>query len=311
MPALQTQASTDIGVPMERVHAALVDFHTWPVWSPWLYLEPETEVTYRGEVAQPGHGYDWVGNKVGAGGMTLTDFDDQRIACDLQFLKPFKSFARVYFDLSEIEPGVTRITWHMDSRLPFFMFFMKNTMVGMIRSDYRRGLALLKDYLESGQIRSHSEFVGTVSVDECHFVGRRGNASLPTIADALEVAFEALDSAEQTAGFQRSGNALCFYDRMDYKSDSCSFTAALPVADGVPDPPSLMTGHRPACSALKVVHTGDYHHLGSAWAMLISESRHRKLKASRTVSPFEVYISDPAQVPGPERVTELFLPLRQ
>lgn len=310
MPALTAQASIDISATRQDVHEVLVNFHTWPAWSPWLYLEPDTSVSYRGDIGQPGHGYDWVGNKVGAGGMTLTATTGEQIECDLQFLKPFKSFARVRFSLEALDSSTTRVSWFMDSHLPFFMFFMKNTMNGMIRSDYRRGLALLKDYIECEAVPSHSEFVGTVRVDGCDYVGCRASTGMIDIAESVAGSFQQVHGAEQSRKFRSGGKPFCFYERMDYKRDACVYIVALPTQGQVEVTPPLLSGRRPACSALKVVHTGPYHHLGNAWALLISESRHQKLKVSKTVPPFECYMNDPETTAPESLVTELFLPLQ-
>lgn len=43
------------------------------------------------------------------------------LAMDLQFLKPWKSFAKVAFHLEESTLG-TVVRWTMESRLPFFLF---------------------------------------------------------------------------------------------------------------------------------------------------------------------------------------------
>ena len=138
MPKVNVEASIDIAAPAERVHAVLVDFNTWPTWSPWLYLEPEAKITYRGVVGATGHGYDWVGIKTGAGAMTLLHSSLERIDCDLQFLKPFKSEAEVAFKLEAVDNEKTRLTWTMKSGLPFFMFWMKASMISMIKTDFQR-----------------------------------------------------------------------------------------------------------------------------------------------------------------------------
>jgi len=120
MTKIDVEATIEICAPAEKIRHALIDFNTWPIWSPWLYIEPETQVTYRGEVGQAGHGYDWVGKKTGAGSMTLLSSTDCHIACDLQFLKPFKSEAKVAFDIQAIDDGQSRVTWSMKSSLPFY-----------------------------------------------------------------------------------------------------------------------------------------------------------------------------------------------
>ena len=81
---------------------------------------------------------------IGSGGMTVTgEIENQRIDCDLQFLKPWKSQADVAFILEE-KDGATHLTWNMESSLPFFLFMMKDMMTAMIGSDYERGLSMMK-----------------------------------------------------------------------------------------------------------------------------------------------------------------------
>ncbi len=310
MPVINTQASIEIAASVESVHSVIVNFRTWPVWSPWLYLEPDAQVEYRGTIGESGHGYDWNGNKVGAGGMTLTHTSGEQIDCDLEFLKPFKSSARVTFELHRISPSLTRVTWHMDSRLPVFLFFMTGTMTGMIRSDYRRGLAMLKDYVEQGEVHSRCTVEGVVRVDAVEYVGCTETTPLAQLPETMKTSFARLYSGLEAGAFVSNGKPICIHERMNYRRDTGTYTAAVPVSRVVSVASPLAAGQRPACSALKVIHTGPYRHLGNAWAMLISEARHRKLKALKSVAPFMRYCDDPESTPAMELATELYLPLR-
>ena len=311
MPVINAQASIEIAASVASLHAVIVNFRTWPVWSPWLYIEPDAQVDYRGLIGEPGHGYDWSGQKVGAGGMTLTHTSGGQIDCDLEFLKPFKSSARVKFDLKEISADVTRVTWHMDSRLPIFLFFMTGTMSGMIRSDYRRGLAMLKDYVEEGEVHSRCSVEGVVDVEAMDYVGCTVTTSLEQIPETMKTSFAQLYSSLEAGDFVSDGKPLCINGRMNYRRGTGTYTAAVPASRVINVVPPLTKGRRDACSALKVIHTGPYRHLGNAWAMLISEARHRKLKARKSVAPFMRYCDDPETTPAMELVTELFLPLRE
>jgi len=172
MPAFSSSASIVIKAPPAKIRTALTDFNTWPVWSPWLYSEPDANVNYVGTVHEPGHGYNWKGKKTGEGSMELVSSEDNHVYCDLQFIKPFKSSAKVRFDLVEQADASTEVSWVMDSQLPFFMFFMKGMMIAFIRSDFTRGLRLLKDYIEEGAI--HSSTVVASAVCRCR--GRNGDA---------------------------------------------------------------------------------------------------------------------------------------
>lgn len=310
MPAISTQASIEIAAPVAKVHSAIVNFLTWPIWSPWLYVEPDATVEYRGTIGEVGHGYDWSGQKVGAGGMTLTQTAGGQVDCDLQFLKPFKSSARVRFDLQEVSEGLTRVTWHMDSQLPIFFFFMTGTMSGMIRSDYRRGLAMLKDYVEEGEVHSRCTIEGVVNVEAVDYVGYTATMPMSHITETMKTSFGHLYSGSKTGAFVSNGKPFCIYGRMNYKRDTATYTAAVPASGVASLVAPLAAGQRPACSALKAVHVGPYHHLGNAWAMLIGESRHRKLRLRKSRPPFECYCDDAETTPAMDLVTELFLPLR-
>jgi len=57
--------------------------------------------------------------------MQITSEEENKIIkSDLQFLKPWKSFARVNFMLEPQGEG-TKVSWTMESKLPFFMFWIK------------------------------------------------------------------------------------------------------------------------------------------------------------------------------------------
>lgn len=275
-----------------------------------MYTEPEAQVTYRGQKAETGHGYDWLGNKTGAGGMTLTRVSDTRIECDLQFLKPFKSQADVAFDLHESGPAQTRVTWHMNSRLPIFMFWMQASMAGMIRSDYNRGLRLLKDYIELGVTGSSTQAFDIVSVEAQPYIGVQASTDMADISASMDKTFNSLVTGARDSDVTITGKPFSLYNKIDIKQGRCTYTAALPIAQLSTVALPLVSSTRPACSALKVVHTGPYRHLGNAWAVLMGEARHRKLKAHKGIPPFESYLNDPDTTLEADLITELYFPVR-
>ncbi len=310
MPSLNVQAQIEINATPDQIHKVLTDFHTWPAWSPWLYIEPEANVTYRGTAGQLEHGYDWLGDKTGAGGMSLTRSDPHRIECDLQFLKPFKSQADVAFDLSVLTPKSTRVTWLMDSSLPFFLFWMKASMSGMIRADYSRGLTLLKDYVELDAIPSGTTPAAVVQVEALHHVGLQATSTMDEISLAMGKSFETLMAASTNGQFSMTGAPFCFYNKVDFKNQRFTYTAAIPCDNQSSVEPPLIAAERPACTALKVVHTGAYRHLGNAWSKLMAEAKAQKLKVQKSQPPFEHYLNDPADVNEADLITEIFLPLK-
>ncbi len=310
MPAMSTSASIDIRSPLPDIHKALTDFTTWPVWSPWLYTEPDAKVDFVGVAAEPGHGYRWQGRKVGEGSMSLLSSDSSQIHCLLNFIKPFKSNAKVSFELEEQADASNRVTWRMDSQLPFFLFFMKGTMSAFIRSDFTRGLRLLKDYLENGAVHSATTSDGIVDVEARQFVGLAAETTMADMESSMHASFSQLMPAMREAGIASAGPAMAQYDHFDIKASRCRYVAGFTTRDAEDIAPPALIREIPACRALKLTHTGRYEHLGNAWSAGMISLRADSEKASRSIKPFEIYLNDPDTTDAAHLITELYLPIR-
>ena len=150
MPAFNVHKSIVIDAPVSQVFATVRDFKTWSKWSPWLIADPECTLNFDTD----DEGYSWDGPVAGSGAMRIEEaLTNQEIRYDLTFLKPWKSTAKFQLEFEEAEGG-TEVNWKMQSSLPFFMFFMKGMMVAMIGMDYTRGLAMLKDFVETENVPS-------------------------------------------------------------------------------------------------------------------------------------------------------------
>lgn len=310
MPTISVSASIDIKASPAKTREILSDFNTWPVWSPWLYTEPEASVEYVGQAHQPGHGYSWEGKKTGQGSMSLSSCDDNQVQCDLQFIKPFKSTAKVWFDLSEQSDSSTTVTWNMLSKLPFYLFFMKGMMCAFIRSDYSRGLRLLKDYVETGAVHSNTVTEGVVDVEARQFMGVAATTVTSEMESSMRASFTTLMPAMRAAGVEAAGPAMAQYDKLDVKTNRCEYIAGVITNNASAIDPPVKVREIPACRALKLTHTGRYEHLGNAWSTGMASLRADGIKLSKTVKPFELYINDPDTTDSKDLITELYLPVR-
>lgn len=98
MPAFKVVRSIIINLSIDKVKASLIDFQQWPVWSPWLIMEPETTINYSAQQSQVGASYNWDGELTGAGEMELVEITDNHLTMDLRFQRPFKSSANVFLN---------------------------------------------------------------------------------------------------------------------------------------------------------------------------------------------------------------------
>ncbi|MGB3464515.1 MAG: SRPBCC family protein [Cyclobacteriaceae bacterium] len=307
MPKFRVEESIIVTAPAEKVYKVVSDFNHWTAWSPWLILEPGVKV----DVAPDTKSYTWEGNSVGSGKMKITDEQpNQQVTYDLHFLKPWKSYARVQFRIEEINEG-TKVTWLMDSGLPFFLFWMKKQMVAFLRMDYARGLAMLKDYVEDDKVHSELEFPGTGTYEGSTYLGVKSTCAIDTIDIAMDKDFELL---RNTIGEDReniSGQEFSIYHKWDFANNKASYTACIPVKQ-IPDdlPGEVTTGTIPQVQVHTVRHIGPYGHLGNAWSAQYMKVRNKAFKPNKKVAPFEVYVNDPADVSELELVTEVHFPIK-
>lgn len=146
------ERSTIVRADPDRVFQQIVDFHRWPVWSPWEDVDPDMQRSYSGPAEGVGSVYEWSGNrKAGAGRMEITDTEaPSRVVIDLRFLKPFKSESTITFTVAAEGHG-TLVTWNMTGTRTLGLRVMGvfTSMDKLVGGDFEKGLARLRTVTES------------------------------------------------------------------------------------------------------------------------------------------------------------------
>lgn len=309
MPKFSVAESIEIEASPERVFDVVSDFSTWTTWSPWLCAEPEATVEVTDDPKSVGSGYSWNGEIVGQGEMKHMVLEPSvRIVEDLRLLKPWKSQADVAFDFEKLSAG-TKLTWSMDSSMPWFMFWMIPTMKSMIGMDYERGLKMLKEYIETGSVLSETRVRGVESVGPINVAGKRHQCTLDTLGPLMSEAIDKSAKVLQQHNVQICGEKIAVYHNFDMKTRTFDFTAGHIVSDPVSGIDSLSVWSLPRGEALAVEHTGSYDNLGNSWSAAYQHARYKKLKQSK-VGTFEIYKNDPETTSVADLKTEVFLPLK-
>ncbi|MCA9134557.1 MAG: SRPBCC family protein [Planctomycetales bacterium] len=310
MPRYHVQRAIQIAASREKVFETVADFGTWTTWSPWLCAEPDAQVTVTGERAAVGAKYAWQGEIVGAGEIEHLRLEAPRsIEDEIRFIKPFRSQSNVGFELEAVGEE-TKITWHMQGKLPWFMFWMSSMMETMIGMDYERGLKMLKDLLETGHIESHTSVQGVTSIGPLHMLGVRNTCTVQEIGKSTEAALGKAKQLLQQHHLPSDGEMISVYHRFDMKTGTFEHTSGYIVP--APEPAAgtgLSSWSTPATRAFQVTHIGSYAHLGNAWSAANMISRYKKLKMCKT-GTFELYKTTPPETPSGELRTEIYLPLR-
>ncbi len=310
MPKLDVSRSIVIQSPIKTVRDSLSDYKQWPKWSPWLIMEPEAELTFSESQGQAGSSYAWQGKITGEGNMVLKSVSTEKLEMDLQFIKPFKSQAKVFFHLQPLDNDSTKVTWIMDSKLPFFMFWMVRSFEAYIGMDYERGLKMLKDYLETGAVPSKIDIHGETTLKGSSYFGLSNECSLEKIDSEMTRDFEKLYEFIEANNLPKEIPPFTLYNSFDLVKRHTDYVVGYPHNDSIELKPNLFKDDYSEQKVFKVTHIGRYDHLANAWSAAISYCRANKIKIKKKPVGFEFYINDPETTPEAELITEVLIPLR-
>lgn len=310
MPAFQVSRSIVIERHQDEVFDIAVDYNTWTSWSPWLGIDPQAIVSVEGDGVSVGSVYRWKGTVVGEGEIEHVHLKrPDEIDDEIRFIKPFASKSNVRFQFERVGSG-TKVTWHMDGNLPWFMFWMQSQMEMYIGIDYEHGLKKLRDRVEKGKVHSRIEPVGVEQVPAMTVYGVRESCSMEEVGKAMSTVFARAKDALGREGIAAHGDMINVYHKADLKGRRFEFTGGYAVDDGVAvEPPGLRACKLPAGRALHLRHIGSHEHLGNAWSGAYQFARYKKFKLSKRES-YEVYRNDPACTPESDRITDIYVPLR-
>ncbi|MDF1698476.1 MAG: SRPBCC family protein [Saprospiraceae bacterium] len=302
MPKMQIVKTKHINAPVSKVYEIVHDMSSWSKWSPWLIMDPDAIV----EVAEDNRSYSWEGNRVGSGHMSiLEETPNKSVDYDLTFLKPWKSKAKVRFETKEKDGG-TEVSWHMDSSLPWFMFWMKKMMVAFVGQDYDRGLSLLKDFAEDGEIHSKLNWLGERQFPGCDYIGISRTCSIDEMGVVMKSDFENL--MEYAKGVEGADVTKSFsmYHKFDFVKNMAKYTAGIPSPTIPSDLPSeFKAGNIPPTKIYTVEHIGPYAHLGNAWTTIYTMHRNKEIKGRKGIHPFETYGNSPADTDPNDLITHI------
>lgn len=307
-----------INRPVKDVFEAITNFEVWKKWSPWLHMEPTVKIKTENPWGVMGHSQSWDGDLIGSGRMTLGTLEmNRKVVCELEFFKPWKSKSQATFLLTA-EGEKTLVRWEMNSKLPFFMFFFKKMMKAFVTNDFRRGLSMLKEYMESGTVLSKSEIMATEKKPGFYYVGLTHEASISEMATLSKQDFTQLGSMVRDGVIASPAFMLTFYRKFDMIHGRCLFTSALAFkneadakkATAEIDPSKVKSSYVDEHKGFQVMHTGAYHHLGNAWTTAMSAQRHSKLKTDKNVDMYEVYVNTPMNASVEDLKTQIVIPVR-
>ncbi|MEW8078383.1 MAG: SRPBCC family protein [Candidatus Thiodiazotropha endolucinida] len=303
--------SLEIGVDQKTVFNKIRDFRSWSDWSPWLMHEPDTTLDFSDTPDREEGWYSWDGSIVGAGKLTHEKFSgEEKIEQRIEFLRPFKSVSRVWWEFEPKGEDKTLVHWNMAGSMPFLLRFMAKKIPAYIGKDYDTGLYMLRGTLEADAEVPRMSFDGPVELPEQAALTLHFEGHLEAMKKAMTEGFPRLGHYVDEHGLTATGCPFSIYHKVDLKTMHFDCDMAIPVA---PETTSteLEVKRFSGGRYYKTTLRGSYEFLELAWYQAYAHLQMSKIKPLHKQASREMYENDPATVShSNEIVTSIYIPIK-
>ena len=309
MTTYHVQRSIIIKTTQQKINTLLRDYKSWHKWSPWLIMEKDASLVYSKNQGQIGSTYAWSGILVGTGSMELLKIEDSILSMQINFLQPFKSQAMVRFDLKKVEEGI-EVSWTIEGKFPWFMFWIRKSMQAYIGMDYERGLRMLKEYTETGSVASYVIIEGILPIKPQRYIGIPRKSNIEELGETMHNDFITLDTFIKAHNITPTGLPFSIYQQFDVVKKESEYMSCIPIDSDIEIDKSWVKGKLDTVNALTTLHRGRYEHMGNAWMTAINFSRIKKLKMQKRPLGYEFYLNSPIDTAHENLITKVMMPIR-
>lgn len=312
------EESRVINAPTPLLFNEVNDFSTWSNWSPWRN-EEETSVSLSQETRGEGAEMTWESSDMRDGTITTREVIpyntiEQNLDLDIRL---GESNSEIYWNFEPAENG-TRVTWGIQGTQSFkekLAFIIQDQdLTGIFEPKLKEGLA----GLEREVIRQMEIYSINVDGVTQHAGGYYMYTTTATRMN--EVTQKAAEMIQQVSLYMEennisiNGKPFVLYNQRDEENGTTIFSAAVPTSNQMITPAGspVLAGHLPPQRAVKTTLRGNRKNALEAWEATYSYINENGLQVAAQGSPFEVYITNPAEVENPARlVTEIYIPIEQ
>jgi effector-binding domain-containing protein len=309
----RVEVSIEIDAHAATIFALVNDFHRFTLWSPWVETDPNARFLHSGANRGESAILTWDGSIIGSGSQMISESRPiDYVGIVMNPGEPGE--AKSWFALT---PGVgtTMVTWgfEADYGMNILGRYFASMLGGIVASDYKDGLAALKDLAESLPSADFSDIEIEHIVVEASDIAYLPATSRPepaAISEAMGAAYFQILNFIDEHGLSDAGAPLSI--TRDFSGAELSFDAAIPIRglnDATPrNTVGVRIGQTYAGPVIRVRHMGSYRQLSVT---------HRKISAylaalgiERNGPAWESYVSDPGNVAENDLMTYVYYPIK-
>ena len=292
VPSTATE-SIVIKAKADEIYEALIDFNLQEKWSPWLIADKNIKLETN-NTKKVGASQQWKSEFLGEGKITMIELEKNKfIKNSLQFLKPMKSKATTLWTLEETDKDEVQITWQMKYPCPLIInLLISKVFKALIKSDFQRGLALLKIFIEEKDLKFSLSEVKETEIEEVNFISYEQKSNLKVIAEDFEEIYKKIDTFMKEKKIDlkgKEGQIFARYKNCNFTTGDMNLEVCFPVNELPKElPSSFSSSSLEKAKVLELTLTGDYRYLSSAWFVIHNYAKAKKVKVDRKTG-FEFY----------------------
>ncbi len=197
-------------------------------------MDSSIVVTLNGDDGAEGSSYSWTSKNSGAGTVTNTKVEGDKMMFNMHFTEPFEAKPDGYVLVEDAGDGKTKATWGYHGENTFLsggMMKMMDMFNMGLKKSYDRGLELLKQYSEE---HAKDIPVPTFVITEAQFPGHTYASIRKTISMDESAMMKFFDESYQAlgrvAGPRIIGPASCLAYNWDEQNQQADLAPAFPVS---------------------------------------------------------------------------------
>jgi len=234
---------------------------------------------------------------------------------EYEYIKTFLDFremgsAESEFFFEEIGVG-TKLTWNFKSDSPYPIMRWVNTLLvkPMVTQAYKDGLNNLEELTKD--MKPTPEFttgeIGIKEVKSMYAMTYRIKCTTEEISEAMGLAFAEIMKVISAKGAQVIGSPFSIW--YEWESEPMEFDCAVPIDKKINGADNVLPIKTYQGKVAHVSHMGAYSTTYLSWGTLEAYIKDNELETNG--APYEVYVTDPQDVPDQSRwITELYWPIK-
>lgn len=285
------------------------DYRNWETFGSWLKDEDKLQLRYSGKTSGKDALMAWNGGQSEGKVQTLSAKENESISQKMVFNGTESEIYWMFKDTL----GATKVSWQAKGKMSAMMkikAFFRGGMESLIGGMYQKSLLNLDRTLDY-EINTYSiRIANLVTLPKTFYIGQTINSHNDKIIKNTKVLLPKMLWFFEKNNIATGGKPFLRYNRTS--RGVSNFTVAIPMRDSVyiMAGSELESGETQNVTALKVILTGDYSHLGEARIKAADYLRKHNLRQNPSGQLTESYIKTVKDTKQPSKwVTEVYVPV--